>query len=65
MSLSPYASHRRTVPLLGIRKFRNPWPSATSLSLEQLVTSGPWLARPLTGLDGAVEDVKRVVPDWG
>ncbi|GJN89415.1 hypothetical protein Rhopal_002395-T1 [Rhodotorula paludigena] len=65
MSLSPYASHHRTVPLLGIRKFRNPWPSANSLSLEQLVTSGPWLARPLTALEGAVEGVKRVVPDWG
>lgn len=64
MSTSPVAPHHRVDALTGRTSFFNPWRSAYLGSFSDLFR-GPWLGRPLHELEGLVEDVKVVEPDWG
>lgn len=64
MSTSPVAPHHRVSALTGRTSFFNPWASAYLPSFADLFR-GPWLSRPMHELEGIVEDVKVVEPDWG
>ncbi|BGP51629.1 hypothetical protein JCM10450v2_007579, partial [Rhodotorula kratochvilovae] len=64
MSTSPFAPHHHHHALTGRTSFFNPWKSAYLPSFGALF-QGAWLSAPLTGLEGEVENVEVVRPDWG
>ncbi|GAA5856730.1 hypothetical protein JCM8547_008812 [Rhodosporidiobolus lusitaniae] len=66
-SSAPRPSHHVVHPLTGTLSFKNPWPSASAPTAQELLLGGAWLGWPKLHLHNhpKARELQVVEPDWG